>query len=112
MHRLAVGEPFDRANRRAVGLDREHQARAHGRAVELDRAGAADSVLATEARRGEAEVVAQEIGEELASLYLPLDLAAVDDETDDGLVARRAHDAAPNASRSARRVSTATIFLR
>ena len=44
-------------------LHREHQAGARAAAVDQHRAGAAHAVLAAEMRAGEAELVAQEIGE-------------------------------------------------
>jgi hypothetical protein len=47
----------------AVGLHRQHQAGARRAAVEQDGAGAADAVLAAEMRAGEAEFIADEIGE-------------------------------------------------
>ena len=48
----------------AVGLRREHQAGAHGSAVEDDRAGAADAVLAADMGAGEQQIVAQEIAQQ------------------------------------------------
>ena len=57
-------ERLDRLHRRAVGLDREQAAAAHGDAVEPDGAGAADAVLAADVRAGEAEAVPEEVGQE------------------------------------------------
>ena len=58
LHRgeLAVGrgDSFDRRHLGAVGLDGEHETRAHRRAVEEHRARAAHAVLASEVRPGEA----------------------------------------------------------
>ena len=48
----------------AVDLDREEEAGAHGDAVEPHRARAADAVLAADVRAGEAERVADEVGEQ------------------------------------------------
>ena len=65
MQMFAVGrEPLDGRDRVAVGLRREHQAGAHGSAVEDHRAGAADAVLAADMRAGEQQIVAQEIAEQ------------------------------------------------
>ncbi len=68
MQLLAVGEPFDGADLPAVGLDREHQAGADRLAVEDDRAGAADAVLAADMRAGLAAVVADRVDQRLARL--------------------------------------------
>ena len=73
----------------AVRLHREHQARARRVAVEQDGAGAADAVLAAQMRAGEAELVAQEIGERPAYLDLFLVALAVDGQRD---FPRLAHD--------------------
>ena len=54
----------------SVGLHREHQAGAHRLAVEEDRAGAADAVLAADVRAGQAELVAQEVAQQQARLDL------------------------------------------
>ena len=62
--------PFDGQDLVAVRLHGEHQARARRAAIEQDRAGAADAVLAAEMRAGEAELMAQEIGERHAHLDL------------------------------------------
>ena len=47
----------------AVGLHREHEARAHRLAVDEHRARAAHAVLAAEVGAGELELLAQEVGE-------------------------------------------------
>ena len=73
----------------AVRLHRQHQAGARGAAVEQDGAGAADAVLAAEMRAGEAELVAQEIGERQAHLDLVLVALAVDRQRDLALLAHR-----------------------
>ena len=51
---VAVGQPFDGADRLALRLHREHQAGAHRLAVDDHRAGAADAVLAADVRAGQA----------------------------------------------------------
>ena len=56
-----------------VGLHGERQAGARGDAVDLDRAGAADAVLAADMRAGRAQLMAQEIGQQHARLGLGLD---------------------------------------
>src|SRR5579885_3179197 len=62
VQRLAVGrDAFDRHDLVAVGLHREHQARAGRTAVEQNGAGAADAVLAAQMRAGKAQIVPQEI---------------------------------------------------
>src|SRR5829696_3515689 len=76
---LAVrGQPLDRPELPAVRLHREHQARAHGLAVELDRAGAADALLATDLCPRQPGLVAYEVGQERARLDVALVFAAVD----------------------------------
>ena len=49
-----AGEALDGVDREPVGLHREHQAGAHGLAVELHGAGAADALLAADVRAGQA----------------------------------------------------------
>ena len=66
----APRQALDRAQLAAVDLDGEHQARAHRDAVELDRAGAADPVLAADVRARQAELVAQEVAQKQARLDL------------------------------------------
>jgi hypothetical protein len=56
-------EPFDRLDLGAVSLNGEQKAGANRDAVEADRAGAAHSMLAADMRSGQADRVAQEIGE-------------------------------------------------
>src|SRR4029079_9312216 len=55
---VLVGEGLDRADLRPVYLRREHQAGANGHAVDLDRAGATDAVLASDMRPREAQPMA------------------------------------------------------
>ena len=57
-------QALDRAHVAAVGLHGEHQARAHGDAVELDGARAADAVLAADVRARQAELVSQEVAQQ------------------------------------------------
>ncbi len=65
VERSPSGEPmpFDRRDLGAVGLHREHEARAHGGAVDQHRARAAHAVLAAEVRAGEVALLAEEVGE-------------------------------------------------
>ena len=83
VQRLSVGrKTLDRGDLMPVRLHGEHQARARGEVIEQDRAGAADAVLAAEMRAGEAEAVAQEIGERQPHLDLVLVALAVDGQRD------------------------------
>src|SRR6266545_6992973 len=76
---LAVrGEPFDRRDLAAVGLDGEHGARLHREPVEVDGAGAADRRVAADLRAREREVVAEEVDEQRPRLDLRLVPNAVD----------------------------------
>ena len=73
LHRVqlaALGEPLDRGDLRAVGLDREHRARLDRPAVDVDGAGAALAGVAADVRAGEPELLAQRLDEQRA----PLDL--------------------------------------
>jgi len=70
---LAVGgEPLDRLDHCAVGLDREHHAALHEHAVDEDRAGAAVASVAADMAAGQAEVVPNEVDEQTAGLDLAL----------------------------------------
>src|SRR5579871_3361853 len=82
-HREPIGrgrQALDGADFGAVDLRREREARAREPAVDLHGAGAADAVLAADMGAGEAERVAQEIGQQHARLGL--ERAAVDREAD------------------------------
>ena len=68
MQLVAVAEPFDGADVLALRLHREHQAGAHRLAVEDDRAGAADAVLAADMRAGLPAIVADGVDQRLARL--------------------------------------------
>ena len=59
-------EALDRRHAVAVGLHCVHQAGAHRLAVEQDRAGAADAVLATDVGAGQAQIVAQPVDQRQA----------------------------------------------
>ena len=59
-------------------LDREQAAGAHRDAVEPDRAGSADAVLAADVGAGEPEAVAEEVGQEQPRLDVLDDDPAVD----------------------------------
>ena len=75
-------DALDREEIVPVRLDGEHEAGAHGQAVDQDGAGAAHAMLASQMRAGEAELVAQEIGERETDLDLFLIAGAVDGERD------------------------------
>ena len=66
----------------AVGLHGEHQARAGGLAVDEDGARAAHPVLAPEVGAGEAEVLAQRVGEGAPGLDVEAVTLAVDRQGD------------------------------
>src|SRR3546814_2413099 len=70
------------SDRTAIGLHREHQAAAHGIAVDDDRACAADAVLATDMHASAAGIAAQEVAERQAAFDGRIVLSAVDDEVD------------------------------
>ena len=103
MERAVLHQALDGRDLGAVGLHRQHQARARGLAVHQHRAGAADAVLAADVRAGEREVLPQEVDEQLADGAPPGARHAVDREPD----RRLGHDVAPAIARfSARTVST------
>ena len=57
----ALRKALDRRHLGAVGLDREHQARAYRVTVEQHRARAADTVLAAQMRASQTQIVTQEV---------------------------------------------------
>ena len=59
-----AGEPLDGREFMAIGLHRQHQAGTHRRAIQQDRAGAANAVFAADMGAGELQFVAQEIAEQ------------------------------------------------
>jgi len=61
-------KPLDGRHIVTLGLDREHKARTHWRAIEKDRAAAAHAVLTPYVGPGQAEVVAQVIREQPARI--------------------------------------------
>src|SRR5437868_5048802 len=71
MELAPLGEAFDGDDFGTVRLRREHQTGTRGFAVQQDRAGAADSVLAARMRAGEPEVLAQEVDQKFSRLALP-----------------------------------------
>src|SRR5207244_4000494 len=78
MERAVGHQTLDRRELGAVGLHGQHQAGARGLAVDENRAGAADAVLAAHVGAGEPEVFAQEIHQQLARWAPALARAAVD----------------------------------
>ena len=99
---LAVsGEPLHRLDPRAVHLRREHEAGANGGAVDPDRAGAADAVLAADVRAPQPQLMAQEVREQQPRLHLLAAEPAVDLDRD------RNHGAS-NAFRQARPTARST----
>src|SRR5262249_52438575 len=73
-------------DRAAVGLDREHQARAHALTVDEHRARAAHPVLAANVRPGQPEVLPQKVDEQAPRLDEPLLLETVDCHANRSLV--------------------------
>jgi hypothetical protein len=68
MHPSSIGEPFDGRDFRLARLDREHDAGTDRLAVEQDRAGAANAMLAADMDTGHAQDVTQEIRKQGARL--------------------------------------------
>src|SRR5262249_35550248 len=81
-------EPFHGNELRSVHLSGEQQARADGRAIEPDRARAADAVLAPDVGSREPEAVANEVREQEARLHLLAVAAAVHRDADRDHAAR------------------------
>jgi inactivated superfamily I helicase len=61
-------QAFDRRHLMALGLDGQHQARPHRRAVKKDRAAPAYPVLATDVGAGQAEIVTEVVREKPARI--------------------------------------------
>src|SRR3954451_3513577 len=98
---LAVlGQPLDGLDVQVVGLDAEHEAGARRLALDEHGAGATDAVLAADVRAGEAEVVAQHVGERAPGLDHGLAADAVDGDRDE---VRIAHACSRSRSASCRR---------
>jgi len=58
-----AGEAFHGGDLRAIRLHGQHEAAAHGLALDDHRAGAADAMFASDMYAGVARIAAQEIGE-------------------------------------------------
>src|SRR5688572_10537538 len=71
-------KPLYRAELGAVGLHCEHQTGSCGAAVDQYRAGAADAMFTTDVRTGQAEVLPEEIDEQLAGFRVTLARPSVD----------------------------------
>src|SRR4051812_6297066 len=82
MQLAVAGEPLDRLDRRAVGLDREHHAALDRVAVVEHGAGAAVAGVAADVRARQVEVVADEVDEQPPCLDLALVQLAVDVDLD------------------------------
>ena len=76
------GEALDREEIMAIRLHREHQAGAHGLAVEQDGASAAHAVLAADVGAGQAEVLADEVAQKQPGFDRPLVGCAIDIDGD------------------------------
>ena len=106
-------EAFDRPNIAAVGLDREHQTGADAVAINDDRAGAANSMFASDVGTGQPQRAAQKIRKQHARL----DAAVVNDPVDlDAYRTRGGHaggaPARVHADTSTRLASTPTRWRR
>jgi hypothetical protein len=80
-HRQSAGfrlEPLHSAHARAIGLNGERQACTRRPAVHLNRAGAADAVLAPNVCTGHAQSVTKEIRQQHAGFGFALDPPAVE----------------------------------
>jgi len=75
---VGVGEALDRDHLGAFGLGGEHGAGLHGAAVEVDGTGAALPGIAANVGAGQAEVLAQEFGEQGGGIDIGVYRAAVD----------------------------------
>ena len=82
VERVPAGEALDRDDLVAVGLRRQHEARADERAVEEHRARAALALLARVLRAGQAEPLAERVEQALARPDVGLARLAVDGERD------------------------------
>ena len=70
VERALSGKAFDRTHDAAVGLHREHEARANWIAVNDDSASPANAHFATDIRAGQAQFVANEIRKEQARFHI------------------------------------------
>src|SRR4051812_8769515 len=111
MQLATFGQAFNRADLRPVRLHGIHEARAHGDAIEVNRAGAAHALLAADMRAFEPERIAQEIGEAAPGLGARLVRLAIDLQLD-GFVAHAVFLARSSAVLRARATSTAATSLR
>ena len=82
MQAVAGRHALDGRDLAAVGLDREHRARLHGAAVEMDGAGAALAGVAADVRAGQVEVLAQGLDEQPSRLDVELPGRPVDRQLD------------------------------
>ena len=88
---LVLGEGLDRLHVSAVRLDRQHQARTRRPAVDADGARATDTVLASQVGAGQAQVLAEHVGQRAAGFNLEILVPPVDPDGDPVEVG---HDAA------------------
>ena len=93
MQLVAIRQPFDGADLLAIGLHGEHQAGAHRLAVDDDRAGAADAVLAADMGAGLPAILADGVSQCAPRLDADRVVAAVDGQGDGGLFAHAAFSA-------------------
>src|SRR6516225_10670897 len=79
---VAFGQALDGQQLRTLRLNREHQTRASSLAVEQDRAGATDPVLAADMSAGQPKILADKVDEQFARLASPFIALPVDGQAD------------------------------
>ena len=79
---VGVPESLDRGDLAAIGLNREHQARADRGAVDQHRACSAHAVLASQVSTGQVTGLAEEVGQDQTRLDSCVCRCAVDDDLD------------------------------
>ena len=99
MQLVAVRETLDGTDFLAVGLHGEHQARAHWFAIDNDRAGAADTMLATDMGSGLSAIFTDGIGQRAPRFDGDRVIAAVDIDRDRGFLAHAVFSALRKAAR-------------
>ena len=68
--RIALGKVFHRPNFEALSLVRKHQARSNGRTIDKYRAGATDTVFATNVGARKTAILPDRIRQRLAMFHL------------------------------------------
>ena len=99
MQLVAVSETLDGPDFLTVGLHGEHQTGAHWFVIDNDRAGTADTMLATNMRSGLPAIFTDGIGQRTARFDGDRVIAAVDIHRDRGFLAHAAFSALRKAAR-------------